>query len=92
MDGFAFAGFKALGYPPLVSALAGIAINGAFSYPTYDVSARFNFPHIVHAYVQVWNWTKLNVEENRSELNTVNDILPLLYCRAGYLIHACRSI
>ncbi|KAG0570239.1 hypothetical protein KC19_6G146900 [Ceratodon purpureus] len=31
-----YEGFKALGYPPFVSALAGVVINGVFSYPTYD--------------------------------------------------------
>jgi hypothetical protein len=38
-----YQGFRALGYPPTISVLAAIVINGSFSYPTYDV--RPNKPH-----------------------------------------------
>lgn len=31
-----YQGFRALGYPPTISVLAAIVINGSFSYPTYD--------------------------------------------------------
>lgn len=36
-------GFKALGYSTSISTLAAIVINGAFSYPTYDVSSLESF-------------------------------------------------